>query len=206
MTSEVVLRTLLLCMLLAAGAATGAAPQEAPEALVRSMADGILLAVEANRDIHETDPAPLRREIRAVLGEHVAFDRIADRVMGRHVEQATPAQRDRFAALLAETLIRRHARRLVMQGPSSVEILSVGRSTPDRATVRLRALPASASPVTLGCELTRTEEGWVLLNITVEGRDLGRALEDRFAALLSMHDGSIAAVLDAWAGDPVAVD
>ncbi|MEE4300638.1 MAG: ABC transporter substrate-binding protein [Pseudomonadales bacterium] len=206
MTSEIVFRNLSLWLLLAAAAAASASQQDTPEELVRSLADGVLLAIEANRDIHETDPAPLRREIRAVLGEHVAFDRIADRVMGRHVARATAAQRDRFAALLAETLIRRNVRMLALQGPTAVEVLAVERPAPDNAMVHLRALPVSAAPVTLDCELARSEQGWVLLNLIIEGRDLGVGLEDRFAALISMHDGSIAAVLDAWAGEAVAVD
>lgn len=209
MISEVAHRYLLICALVCGAqlsAAESAVQQDQPEVVVRSVVDGVLLAVEANRDIHEMDLAPLRREIGAVLGDHVPFDRIAERVMGQHAGRATPAQRDRFTAVLADDLIRRHARTLVMLGPISVEVLSLERSAPDRALVGLRAAPDASTSTVLVCELALTEQGWVLQNISADERDLGVALEDRFAALLSMHDGSIDAVLDAWSGEPAAAD
>ena len=198
-------RLAALCVLSIAALVQPLQAQDAPAAdvVVRSTAESIMAAVAANRDIYATDPAPLRREVRALLGEQVAFERIARGVMGRHREGATPAQIDRFATVFTSTLIELYAGALVALEAESIEVQPAEQSRPDRARVTMEVTTTAGQKFTLFYSMALGEGGWEVRNMVVNGINLGVTFRNRFDALASEQGGDVDAVIDAWAEAPV---
>ena len=191
-------RIIAVAFLLLAGLAARAEAERAADELVRATADAIMAAAAANRDLYATDPAPLRREIRAILGDHVAFERIARGVMGRHREAATPAEADRFAGVFTDTLIERYAGTLVALEAERIEVLPAELQREDLARVRVEVTTNDGRRCTLLFAMAPGETGWEVRNMVVDGTNLGATFRDRFDALMGEHGGAVAAVIDAW--------
>jgi phospholipid transport system substrate-binding protein len=190
----------LAVVLVALGALTARAEEPpAADALVRGTTDSIMAAVAANRDLYSTDPAPLRREIRAILGDHVAFERIARGVMGRHGADATPAEAGRFSGVFTDTLIELYAGALVALEAESIEVLPAELQREDRARVTMEVTTTDGQSFTLFYSMALGEAGWEVRNMVVNGINLGLTFRNQFDALMGEHGGSVEAVIDEWA-------
>ena len=170
-----------------------------PADVVRATADEIMASVEANRALYATDPAPLRREIRAILDDQVAFERIARGVMGRHRKAASNEEADRFATVFTETLIQLYAGALVALEASSIDVLPAERTREDRARVTMDVTTTDGQQFKLFYSMALDDNRWQVRNMVVDGINLGVTFRNQFDALMGENGGSVAAVVDAWA-------
>lgn len=189
-----------------AGAAE-AGPADVARAMTRDLIDRIADAPQVARDADPAADAALVRTIEARLRRDVDFDYIARRVMGRAGRGATPEQLRRFTEALRTGLVRTYARTMAGFRIDDLEVLDtrIPERRDDRASVVMRVVAADGQTYPLEYSMARRDEGWQVLNVTVDRINLGLTLARQFERALEAND--LETVIARWpdvGGEPVA--
>ena len=161
-----VLSASLVCTAAAAGGSAGD-----PAEVVRQEVARLASVVGACRLPLAADPVALRsfldRALRArtdvLLGGQV--------ILGRHWQDASPAQRRRFAEALYGTLVSRYAHGLLLLTPRNVRVMPGSVAQRDGSTaVELSVDAGLARPLPVFLHLRRRGEQWVVQDARWEGQ------------------------------------
>jgi phospholipid transport system substrate-binding protein len=121
------------------------------------------------------DPALARGDRRAAVRKiaHEAFDvtEAARRVLARHWQARTPAERDEFTQLFADLLERTYIARLDEYGGERIRY--VGESIDgELATVRARIVTRAGIEVPVESRMVRRGERWLIYDVLIENVSL----------------------------------
>jgi phospholipid transport system substrate-binding protein len=121
------------------------------------------------------DPALARGDRRAAVRKiaHEAFDvtEAARRVLARHWQARTPAERDEFTQLFADLLERTYIARLDEYGGERLRY--VGESIDgELATVRARIVTRTGIEVPVESRMVRRGERWLIYDVLIENVSL----------------------------------
>jgi len=121
------------------------------------------------------DPALARGDRRAAIRKiaHEAFDvnETARRVLARHWQARTPAEREEFAQLFADLLERTYIARLDEYGGEQIRY--VGESIDgELATVRARIVTRAGVEVPVESRMVRRGERWLIYDVLIENVSL----------------------------------
>ena len=121
------------------------------------------------------DPALARGDRRAAVRKiaHEAFDvtETARRVLARHWQARTPAERDEFTQLFADLLERTYIARLDEYGGERIRY--VGESIDgELATVRARIVTRAGIEVPVESRMVRRGERWLIYDVLIENVSL----------------------------------
>src|SRR5215468_3675761 len=158
-----VLTTLAVSLVLLAGAPAWAGPTDQ----LREYTDQVVKVLD--------DPALARGDRRAAVRKiaHEAFDvtETARRVLARHWQARTPAERDEFTQLFADLLERTYIARLDEYGGERIRY--VGESIDgELATVRARIVTRAGTEVPVESRMVRRGERWLIYDVLIENVSL----------------------------------
>jgi phospholipid transport system substrate-binding protein len=150
-------------MLLLAGSPAWAGPTDQ----LREYTDQVIKVLD--------DPALARQDRRAAVRKlaHEAFDvtETAKRVLARHWQARTPAEREEFTQLFADLLERTYIARIDEYGGERIRY--VGESMDgEQATVRARIMTRTGTEVPVESRMVRRGERWLIYDILIENVSL----------------------------------
>src|SRR6266436_9662647 len=121
------------------------------------------------------DPAMARQDRRAAVRKiaHEAFDvtETAKRVLARHWQARTPAEREEFTQLFADLLERTYIARINEYGGERIRY--VGESMDgELATVRARIMTRTGTEVPVESRMVRRGERWLIYDVLIENVSL----------------------------------
>ena len=163
--------------------------------------EALLETVEQSKGYFLSDRDRYFSDIEEVLDSFVDFGAVADVVMNRYADQASGAQKRRFAEILKSTLTRFYGASLINYGGEELTFLPPSNPSSDlRAdTVVGMELRGSDSTLRLQYQMFINEnDEWKLKNLSLAGINLGRQYFTQFSALMSQYDENIDLVLDNW--------
>ena len=157
------LTTAAAAMLLLAGSPAWAGPTDQ----LREYTDQVIKVLD--------DPALARQDRRAAVRKiaHEAFDvtETAKRVLARHWQARTPAEREEFTQLFADLLERTYIARMDEYGGERIRY--VGESMDgELATVRARILTRTGTEVPVESRMVRRGERWLIYDVLIENVSL----------------------------------
>ncbi|MFP5384407.1 MAG: phospholipid-binding protein MlaC [Gammaproteobacteria bacterium] len=195
--------TLLLASMApeAAVATKAASALPPPHQVVEKATREVLDRIVRDRPVFRKDPAHLNLIIEENLVPYVDFDRIARRIMAKHFQQATPAQRGRFQQVFKDSLIRAYGTALADYNDQRFVVLPPGRGDveADRATVRMEVTLSDGKVYPISYSMFLDGKGaWKLENLVLNGINLGLTYRNNFADLMQQHRGDIDKVIQAW--------
>ena len=121
------------------------------------------------------DPALARGDRRAAVRKvaHEAFDvnETARRVLARHWQARTPAERDEFTQLFADLLERTYIARLDEYGGERIRYVSESIDG-ELATVRARIVTRAGIEVPVESRMVRRGERWLIYDVLIENVSL----------------------------------
>jgi phospholipid transport system substrate-binding protein len=174
------------------GAAYAADPPSAPAAasstlgpkeLVENSAKRMLVELDADRPKYAKDPAKLDALVANVLLPNFDSDYAARLVLGQTWRTATPEQRKRFVDAFYHSLLRNYGAALVDFSADRFTILPYkgdpGEST---ATVRTEVKRSSGDKVPVNFSLHKTDAGWKVWDVVIEGISYVKSFRTDFAA------------------------
>jgi phospholipid transport system substrate-binding protein len=150
-------------MLLLAGSPAWAGPTDQ----LREYTDQVIKVLD--------DPALARQDRRAAVRKlaHEAFDvtETAKRVLARHWQARTPAEREEFTQLFADLLERTYIARMDEYGGERIRY--VGESMDgELATVRARIMTRTGTEVPVESRMVRRGERWLIYDVLIENVSL----------------------------------
>ena len=154
-----------------AEAAAPATAQQAPVAVVQTIADQLATAIEGHRDELKKNQEKLINVIDEVFLPHFDIDYASILVLGQHAREATPAQRERFARAFYNSITHRYAEGLLNYTRGRVKVLPFNGDLNDKRTVvRTQAVLDDGKLVSIDYAFRKGRSGdWKAYDVISEG-------------------------------------
>lgn len=172
-----------------------AAPKD-PRVLVEEVTTELFTVVKA----HPADSEAYYSGVDKVLDKVVDFRYIAAIVMGRDAwGKATAEQKTRFAEVFKNGLVRSYAKGIAGYADSAIKVVGVDQNAQNakRAVVRQEVAHEGAVHQ-LSYTLRQVGEDWRLINVVLNGVNLGQSFSSQFTAALRKEGGDIDKVINNW--------
>lgn len=133
-----------------------------------------------------------------ILGKIVDFDWIALKVMGNDGKVASAEQKAQFAETFRNGLVETYGRGLLSYSSEKIVLLP-GEDVGDKRKVTVRQQIVGAE-ATYPLEYTMGLKGgeWKVLNVIINGINLGKTFRGQFAQSSQKNEGDIDKVIAAW--------
>lgn len=169
------------CLAFLALPALAAFAQDAPDALVKRVADETVQAIRADPRIIAGDPVRVREVIETKLLPHFDFARMTALAMGRNWSRATPEQQQRLTNEFRTLLVRTYSNALTQYRDEQI-VTKPLRVEPNASevTVRTEVVRSGRPPVQIDYGMAKTPEGWKSFDVIVGGVSLVTNYRDEF--------------------------
>lgn len=185
-----------LLLLLGTGSAALAQSQATPpDVLVRKTTQEVLSLLRAEGEQIKGDSQAIFQLIRKEVLPHFDFRLMSRLVLARHWRGAPEAQRERFVEEFRQLLVRTYGSSLSKYSGQEIRYLPLqsSGSKDQRVTVETEILQPGGPPIPLDYKLHRTESGWKVYDVTVDGASLVLNYRSQFSSQIKRHglDGLI---------------
>ncbi len=207
----------LLCALMVMVLAVGVAPSakategasERPDELVQNITDKLLSDIEVYREaLNEADSKAREQELLdefyasllETLEPAVDLRWIALNVMGEYRQQASEEQRRCFQDVFTTSLVETYGRGLLTYSHQNITVEPLEEPPGERRRVTVvQKIEGKEDTYPLHYSMGRNREGdWKVLNVIINGVNLGKVFRNQFARAASNHDGDIDKVIENW--------
>jgi phospholipid transport system substrate-binding protein len=174
---------IVLCFFLAVLPPLAQAQSTAPDVLVKAITDDVTAALKKDKDIQAGDARKAADLIETKIVPHFDFTRMARIAMARNWRSATPEQQKELAAEFKTLLVRTYSTALVNYKEQQIAYKPLRAKPEDNeVTVKSDVKPSGATqPVTIDYELEKTDNGWKIYDVKVDGVSLVTTYRDTFA-------------------------
>ena len=162
--------------------------------------NNIILILQTKNALFEEDSELFIQEISNAFSPIVDFQRIARNVMGKHYKVSTSSQRDRFSEAFRTSLLNTYSKTLIEFKDEKIIVLPPKNKsrTPNKVKVDIEIITSSKSyPGVYSMYLDKNNE-WKIINIVVNGINLGLTFRSQFYSLMEKNNNDISAVIDKW--------
>ena len=193
------LRTLLstLIMLPLALSAAPALAQEAPDALVKRVAEDVLSTIRSDKDLQAGNQAKVKQLIETKLAPHFDFARMTALAAGRNWRSANPEQQQQLTDQFRTLLVRTYSGALTGYRDNTMDYKPLRMNAGDsEVIVRTEVRRPGQAPVQIDYNMAKTPEGWKAYDVVVAGVSLVTNYRDEFNDIVrnSGIDGLIKAL------------
>ncbi len=153
-----------------------------PDELIRNTGRDVLEIVNQDKRAHGTNQKKLLDFIDTKILPHFDFERMTKLAVGRAWRTATPEQKKELIAEFRTLLVRTYSKAFSLYIIASIETkpLTVPANA-DEVTVKTVILRPAAPPVPINYEMWKTDAGWKVFDVTVEGISLVATHRNSFA-------------------------
>ena len=173
-----------LVLLVAATALQVAAParaEEAPDALVKRVAQDVLATIKADPLIQAGNEARIREVIETKLLPNFDFARMTALAMGKNWRSATPEQQKRLTDEFRGLLVRTYSGALNQYRNENVEYKPLRMNPGDtEVMVRTAVQRAGGAPVQIDYGMEKKTDAWKCYDVVVGGVSLVTNYRDEF--------------------------
>ncbi len=151
-------------------ATPAAAGPEDPSAVVQSAAQGILGALDKDRDAYRKDPAKVAQLVNQYLLPHFDTEFAARLVLGLHWRDASPEQRKRFVDAFYHSLLSNYGSAITEFTADRLKIFPTRvEGDAARATVRTEIRRDTGDRISVNYYMRKTPEGWKAWDVVIDG-------------------------------------
>jgi phospholipid transport system substrate-binding protein len=162
--------------------------------------NNIIVILQTKNALFEEDSELFVQEISNAFSPIVDFERIARNVMGKHYKVATSSQRGRFSEAFRTSLLNTYSKTLIEFRDEKIIVLppeSKSKSS-NKTKVYIEIITSSKRyPGVYSMYLDKNNE-WKIINIVVNGINLGLTFRSQFYSLMENNNNDISAVIDKW--------
>jgi len=180
--------------------------QEAPDALVKRVAEDVLASIRADKDLQASNPAKVKQLIEVKLAPHFDFARMTALAMGRNWRAAPPEQQRQLTEQFKTLLVRTYSGALTNYRDNTMNYKPLRANAGDTdVIVRTEVTRPGQAPVPIDYSMEKTPEGWKAYDVIVAGVSLVTNYRDEFNDVIKSSgvDGLIKTLADKNKG-PVA--
>ena len=175
-----------------------------PYNFIDSNAQRMVKVLTEQSDLFETDRTQYEQKIKDIFEPLIDFNRVAASVMGRkYYLLATKEQREEFVEIFKDSLLDTYAETLAQWGDSKIRTeFNDGYSNSELKNVEVRqVLDTGNSKYPISYKLRKNDKDWKIVNIIINGVNLGLTFRNQFQALAVSQNDDIEATLSNWISD-----
>ena len=166
-------------------------------------AQAMVDVISGNQNLYSSDPDQFIQKINTIFEPMVDFRRVGASVMGKKFYlAATKDQRSKFIAVFKKSLMDTYSSTLAQWGDQTIETVFPDKVTFDKTEDVHQNLVTSNNIYPITYKVRDDGEGnWLIINIIVNGVNLGLTFRSQFQALASEHDENIDEIINFWISD-----
>jgi|TARA_B110000914_G_C15518710_1_gene475433 phospholipid transport system substrate-binding protein len=173
-----------------------------PHEFIDSKAQEMVQALKENSDLFYTDKDAYENKIKVIFEPIIDFRRVSALVMGKkYYVASTKDQRSEFIEVFknslldtySETLAQWQDQKIVTYFPDSLEY--------EKQVNVKQNLFTSSSVYPIKYTVRKDGDEWKIINIVVNGVNLGLTFRNQFRALADSHDGDMNQTIASWVSD-----
>ena len=175
-----------------------------PYNFIDSNAQKMVFVLTINSELFETDRETYEQKIKDIFEPMIDFRRVAASVMGKkYYLLATKEQRTQFVEIFKDSLLDTYAETLAQWGDSTISTqFEDDFSYKELKTVEVKqTLDTGSSKYPISYKLRKDKEGWKIINIIINGVNLGLTFRNQFQALAISNNEKIESTIDNWVSD-----
>ena len=186
-------------VVLAALAAPTFAAEDAPDELVRRVADDVLKVIQQDRELRAGSQSKMAELMEEKIVPHFDFQRMTRLAVGRNWRQATPEQQQRLVDEFRVLLVRSYSTAYTAYRDIDIEVKPVKvRPTDEDVQVRtVIKVPGGGPSVNVDYSMFKASTSWKVYDVTVDGISLVTTYRSTFAE--QVNKGGIDALIKALA-------
>ena len=174
-----------------------------PHKFIDSQAQEMVSIIINNQDLFEEDPELFKDKISMVFEPMVDFRRVAASVMGKkYYLLSSKSQRLEFIQAFKNSLLDTYTSTLAQWGDQKIVTVfpevSEFKKTEDVDQNLITA--SNVYPITYKVRKNKNGD-WLIINIIVNGVNLGLTFRNQFQALAKEHDENIDEIIKHWTSD-----
>ena len=165
-----------------------------PDQLVQKITDDVLAAVKSDKQLASGDKQKAMQLAQEKVLPYIDFEQATRLAVGRAWNQAAPEQKKRLVSEFRNMLVRTYANAIQGYEGQTLKVLpSRGKQDPEDTTVRTQFIRAGGQPLPIDFSMRKTDQGWKVFDITVEGVSLVLTYRSEFDAVVKQEgiDGLI---------------
>ena len=157
-----------------------------------------------NVELFEKDRSLYEDKIKEIFEPMIDFRRVAASVMGKkYYLMASETQRAEFVLIFKESLLDNYASTLAQWGDSTITTVfpEEMKSDFDKNIEVKQILDTGTSQYPVSYKVRKNKDGWKIVNIIINGVNLGLTLRNQFQALAISFDEDIEIAIKNWVSD-----
>lgn len=175
------------------------AAEEAPDELVRRVANDVLQIIQQDRELRAGSQSKMAELMEEKIAPNFDFQRMTRLAVGKSWRQATPEQQKRLADEFRTLLIRSYSTAYSAYRDIEVEVKPVRlQPSDDDVTVRtVIKVPGGSQSVNVDYSMFKASSSWKVYDVVVDGISLVTTYRSTFAE--QVNKGGIDALIKALA-------
>jgi phospholipid transport system substrate-binding protein len=176
-----------------------AAQELKPDELVKKVTDEVLAAVKSDKQLAAGDKQKALKLAEEKVLPHIDFQEATRLAVGKSWSQATPEQKQKLVDEFRRMLVRTYSSAIQAYEGQTMKVQPL-RMKPDDTdvTVHNQYVRAGGKPVQIDYQMRKTDNGWKIYDIVVEGVSLVLTYRSEFDAVVKQQgiDGLIKRLAD----------
>ena len=176
---------------------------EDPYIFIDENAQKMVRVLTEDSSLFETDRVLYENKIKEIFEPMIDFRRVAASVMGKkYYLLATKEERAEFVLIFRDSLLDTYAETLAQWGDSTITTEFPKNNEELSKNVEVRQiLDTGTSKYPISYKLRKSKDGWKIVNIIINGVNLGLTFRNQFQALAVSHNENISDTLRNWDSD-----
>jgi phospholipid transport system substrate-binding protein len=145
----------------------------APDQLVQKITNEVLAALKSDKELAAGDKQKALKLAEEKVLPYIDFEQSTRLAVGRAWKQASPEQQKKLVSEFRNMLVRTYSNAIgTYQGQTLKVLPSRGKQDPEDTTVRTQFIRPGGQPLPIEFAMRKTDQGWKVYDITVEGVSL----------------------------------
>ena len=176
---------------------------EDPYIFIDENAQKMVRVLTEDSSLFETDRVLYENKIKEIFEPMIDFRRVAASVMGKkYYLLATKEERAEFVLIFRDSLLDTYAETLAQWGDSTITTEFPKNKEELVKNVEVKQiLDTGTSKYPISYKLRKSKDGWKIVNIIINGVNLGLTFRNQFQALAVSHNENISDTLRNWVSD-----
>ena len=170
------------------------AQELAPEELVKQIIDEVMAAVKADKELADGNGDKALKLAEQKIVPHIDFEEATRLAASRAWSQASAEQRGKLVSEFRSMLVRTYSNAIgAYSGQQAKFLPSRNKAGAGEATVRYQFIRYGGRPMQVTYEMRKTDAGWKIYDINVEGMSLVLTYRTEFDSIVKQEgiDGLI---------------
>jgi len=174
--------------------------QTNPDNFLDDRAQEMVNVIVSNQSLYTSDPEQFKAKINTIFEPMVDFRRVGASVMGKkYYIAATKDQRLRFISVFKTSLLDTYSSTLAQWGDQTIETNFSKKTVFNKTEDVNQSLITSNNIYPITYKVRSDSKGnWLIINIIVNGVNLGLTFRNQFQALASEHNENIDDIINHW--------